>query len=229
MRTPGKADRLLSPMTPARRRQFDTISAGLARLVRYDDESVVHEQWIRQRYDGGYAQTYQPARIAAVITAWHEAGHAVAALATGARFSSASIRHSATSAGRVHAITSGGREAFVIHAAGQIAERLRDWTTLDEDGDLAAWLKSWRDDGGDARHFRAAIKPASGSTAEMAAWRDAEQILTPRRPQIRQLARALLIDPRYLPYEVCQAIYLAAPYQAGNESSESRTTSAPAS
>jgi hypothetical protein len=216
-------------MTPAQQRQFDAITAELNRLVRYDDESVVHEHWIRQRYDGGYADTYRPARTAAVITAWHEAGHAVAALATGARFTSASIRHSATSAGRVHAITTGSEDGFVIHAAGQIAERLRDWTTLDDDAELAAWLTTWRDDGGDARHFRDAIKPRSGTAAEVAAWRYAERILTPRRLQIRHLARALLIFPRYLPYEVSRALYRATLYQAGNATSESSTTSAPAS
>ena len=62
--------------------------AELDRLVRYDDESVVHEAWIRQRYDGGFAASYAPGRAAAVRTAWHEAGHAVAALELGARFSS---------------------------------------------------------------------------------------------------------------------------------------------
>jgi len=191
-------------MTPAQQRHFDAITAELDRLVRYDDESVVHEHWIRQRYDGGYAQTYRPARTAAVVTAWHEAGHAVAALATGAKFTSASIRHSATSAGRVHAITTGGQEAFVIHAAGQIAERLRDWTVLDDDAELAAWLGNWRDDGGDARHFRATLEPGSD---EVTAWRYAERMLTSHRPRIRQMARALLIYPRYLPYGVCKALY----------------------
>jgi hypothetical protein len=208
-------------MTPAQQRQFDAITADLNRLVRYDDESVVHEHWIRQRYDGGYAATYQPARMAAVVTAWHEAGHVVAALATGARFTSASIRHSAASAGRVHAITTGGRDAFVIHAAGQIAERLRDWTTLDDEAELTAWLRGWRDDGGDARHFRAALAPGA---SEVSAWRHAEHILTPRRLRIRHLARALLTYPRYLPYPVCKALY-----QAGNSVSDPKTTSAPAS
>jgi hypothetical protein len=207
-------------MTPAQQRQFYAITADLNRLVRYDDESVVHEHWIRQRYGGGYAVTYRPARTAAVVTAWHEAGHVVAALATGARFSSASIRHSAASAGRVHAITTGGRDAFVIHAAGQIAERLRDWTTLDDDAALATWLDGWRDDGGDARHFRGAMRPGSD---EVSAWRYAERVLTAHRLQIRYLARALLVYPRYLPYAVCRALY-----QAGNPVSESRTTSAPA-
>ena len=94
------------------------IQAELARLVRYDDESIVHEMWIRQRYDLGAAASYAPARTAAVQTAWHEAGHAVAALAVGARFSSASIRHGTASQGRVHGIQGGGEKAFVIDAAG---------------------------------------------------------------------------------------------------------------
>ena len=72
--------------------------------MRYDDESIVHEAWIRQRYDGGFAASYAPARSAAVRTAWHEAGHAVAALAVGARFGSASIRAGGASSGRVHSI-----------------------------------------------------------------------------------------------------------------------------
>ena len=42
------------------------VQAELDRLIRYDDESIVHEAWIRQRYDGGYAAAYGPARRAAV-------------------------------------------------------------------------------------------------------------------------------------------------------------------
>ena len=91
-------------MKPSEERDLAAIRAELARLVRYDDESVVHDRWIRQRYDGGYAASYLPARTAAVCTAWHEAGDAVAALAVGARFSSASIYHGRDSAGRVHGI-----------------------------------------------------------------------------------------------------------------------------
>ena len=79
-------------MTPGEQRTLSSVRAELARLVRYDDESLVHDDWIRQRYQGGFAQTYAPARKEAVATAWHEAGHAVAALSVGARFSSASIR-----------------------------------------------------------------------------------------------------------------------------------------
>jgi hypothetical protein len=211
-------------MTPAQHRMLTAIRSDLASLVRYDDESVVNDAWIRQRYDGGYAATYMPARKAAVLTAWHEAGHVVAALATGTRFSSASIRHGSTSQGRVHAITDdGARDAFVIHAAGQIAERLQNWTMLDDDDQLRAWLKTWRDDGGDARHFRAAIKPRFG-TDEVSAWRYSEQFLTPLRLQIRHLARGLLVHPRHLPYEVAKALY-----QDAKSPSESSTTSAPAS
>ena len=115
---------------PAEARTLAVVQAELARLVRYDDESVVHQAWIRQRYDRGAAASYAPARTAAVRTAWHEAGHAVAALAVGARFSSASIRHGSASQGRVHSIQGGGDRAFVIDAAGQLAERLRDWSML---------------------------------------------------------------------------------------------------
>jgi hypothetical protein len=209
-------------MTPARQRQLDSIRSELTRLVRYDDESVVNDAWIRQRYDGGFAATYMPARKAAVLTAWHESGHVVAALATGTRFSSASIRPGSTSEGRVHAIAADGNpEAFVIHAAGQIGERLYDWSMLDDDTQLAAWLPTWRDDGGDAKHFRAAIRPR---TDELAAWRYSERFLTPRRLQIRHLARAMLVHPRYIPYEVAKALY-----QDSNSSSESSTTTAPAS
>jgi hypothetical protein len=207
-------------LTPSQQRQLAAIRAELDRLVRYDDESVVHEEWIHQRYDGGYAATYLPARKAAVVTAWHEAGHVVAALATGARFSSASIRQGSGSEGRVHAITRGGRDAFVIHAAGQIAERLRDWTMLENDADLRKWLKAWRGDGGDAKHFRDAL----GRTDELSAWRYSERVLSPRRMQIRHLARALLVHPRHVPYAVASALY-----QDGNPVSESSTTSAPAS
>jgi hypothetical protein len=210
-------------MTPGEERQLAAIRTELDRLVRYDDESVVHEQWIRQRYDGGYAATYMPARKAAVLTAWHEAGHVVAALAVGARFSSASIRQGPASQGRVHAIRSGdGQDAFAIDAAGQIAERLRDWTMLEDDDKLRKWLKSWRDDGGDAKHFRAAAKRFG--TDETAAWRHSERLLTPLRLQIRHVARALLVHPRHLPYAVASALY-----QDGNPVKESSTTSAPAS
>jgi hypothetical protein len=192
-------------MTPASARTLATVRADLDRLVRYDDESIVHEHWIRQRYDLGAAASYAPARMAAVRTAWHEAGHVVAALHVGARFSSASIRHGGTSQGRVHGVAGGGQEAFVIDAAGQIAERLRDWSMLAGDGQLRAWLPTWRDDGGDARRFRSGMRSRFGDD-EVEAWRYCEQTLTPLRLRIRRVARALLVYPRYLPYPVVAAV-----------------------
>jgi len=140
-----------------------------------------------------------------VRTAWHEAGHAVAALAVGARFNSASIHHSRDTEGRVHGIRGVTELAFVIDAAGQIAERLMSWTMLERDEDLRDWLSSWRGDGGDARHFRRAIGARFG-TDEAAAWRHSEQVLIPLRLPIRQVARALLVHPRHLPYDVAAAI-----------------------
>ena len=47
-------------MTPASARTLATVRADLDRLVRYDDESIVHEHWIRQRYDLGAAASYAP-------------------------------------------------------------------------------------------------------------------------------------------------------------------------
>lgn len=189
-------------LTPAQKRSLAAIQAELRTVIRYDDESIVHERWVRQRYDCGCYASFGPARQAAVRTAWHEAGHAVAALAVGARFTSASIHHGHRSEGRVHGITGGDfRQAFVIDAAGQIAERLMNWTMLERDADLQAWLPTWRQDGGDARRFRQSV-PAGSLTDELAAWRHSERLLTPLRPRIRVLARALLIHPRHLPYSV---------------------------
>ncbi len=192
-------------MTPAESRHLAVIQAELNRLVRYDDESIVHERWIRQRYDLGAAPSFAPARTAAVQTSWHEAGHVVAALAVGARFSSASIRHGSASQGRVHAVQGGGERAFVIDAAGQIAERLRDWSLLTDDAQLRAWLPTWRGDGGDAVRFRRDIRARFGED-ELGAWRHCEQVLTPLRLRIRQVARALLVHPQHLPYQVAAAI-----------------------
>ncbi len=192
-------------MTPAEARTLDQIQAELRRLLRYDDESIVHEMWIRQRYDLGAASSYRPARAAAVETAWHEAGHAVAALEVGVRFSSASIRHGRASQGRVHGIGDGGELSFVIDAAGQIAEQLRDWSLLTDDDQLRAWLPGWRSDGGDAWRFRRGITARFGDD-ELRAWRYCEQRLIPLRLRIRQLARAMLVHPRHLPYEVAAAI-----------------------
>jgi hypothetical protein len=192
-------------VTPASARTLATVRADLDRLVRYDDESIVHEHWIRQRYDLGAAASYAPARTAAVRTAWHEAGHVVAALHVGARFSSASIRHGFDSQGRVHGVAGGGQEAFVIDAAGQVAERLRDWSMPAGDDQLRAWLATWRDDGGDARRFRSGMRSRFGDD-EVGAWRYCEQTLTPLRLRIRRVARALLVYPRYLPYPVVAAV-----------------------
>jgi hypothetical protein len=117
------------------------------------------------------------------------------------RFSSASIRHGRGSQGRVHGVGDGGELSFVIDAAGQLAEQLRDWSLLTDDDALRAWLAGWRR-GGDARRFRLGI----GARDEVAAWRYCEQTLTPLRLRIRQLARALLVHPRHLPYDVAAAI-----------------------
>jgi hypothetical protein len=80
-----------------------------------------------------------------------------------------------------------------------------DWTMLEADDELCAWLAAWTGDGGDARHFRRAIGVRFGAD-ECAAWRYSERTLTPLRLAIRQVARALLVHPRYLPYDVATAI-----------------------
>jgi hypothetical protein len=199
-------------LTPAEQRALTQIQAELGRAVRYDDASIVADAWIRQRYGSGGFATYAPARAAAVRTAWHEAGHAVAALTVGARFSSASIRHCAGrrgTQGRVNGVTGGGDQAFVVDAAGQIAERLMDWTLPGGDDDLRATLSAWRGDGGDARRFRQAMAGRFGRD-ELGAWRYSEELLTPRRLAIRQVARALLVYPRHLPYRVVAAVAGAA-------------------
>ena len=200
----------MDTLKPAERRAVAAIRAELQRSVRYDDESIVHSRWVKQRYDCGCYASLAPARKAVVRTAWHEAGHAVAALTVGAQFSSASIHHGHRSEGRVHGVTP-AEQAFVIDAAGQIAERLMDWTMLDRDDDLRGWLPTWRKDGGDARRFRRSIAAQFG-TDEIAAWRWSEKQLLPRRLQIRELARALLVHPRHLPYNV--AAELARPAES---------------
>ena len=139
------------------------VQAELGRLIRYDDESIVHEVWIRQRYDRGAAASYAPARTAAVRTAWHEAGHAVAALAVGARFSSASIRHGRRQPG-TGARGRGRRRPRVRHRRGGPARRAA--AGLVHAGratsELRAWLPAWRADGGDARRFRPGIAARFG-------------------------------------------------------------------
>src|SRR6202021_337987 len=153
----------------AKQRTLSAIEAELARLIRYDDESGVHEAWIRQQYQGACPASYAPARSTAVQPAWHEAGHAVAALAVGARFSSASIRAGGSTSGRVHSIQGGGDQSFAIAAAGQVAERLRDWTLPESDRDLSRWLAGWHADGGDARRFRDGLRDRFGGDGG-AAW-----------------------------------------------------------
>jgi hypothetical protein len=194
----------MAALAPSHERVLTAIRAELAQVVHHDDESVVHAVWVRQRYDCGCYTSYAPARQAAVRTAWHEAGHAVAAIAIGARFSSASIHHGHRSEGRVHRVSGGGDAAFVVDAAGQVAEGLMHWTLPGSDAELRSWLGTWRRDG-DAQRFRRGIGPRFGSD-EAAAWRYCTDMLTPRRLQIRQLARALLVHPRHLPYPVAAAL-----------------------
>src|SRR5215468_6166966 len=192
-------------MTPAEQRQLAGIRAELSRLARHDDESIVNDKWVRQRYDCGCFPSFAPARKAAVRAAWHEAGHAVAALGLGARFSSASIHHGCRTEGRVHGIRGAGELAFVIDAAGQIAERLMSWSMLERDDELRAWLAAWKGDGGDARRFRRALVRRFGDD-ELRAWRYSEETLAPLRLGIAQVARALLVHPRHLPYSLVAAL-----------------------
>jgi hypothetical protein len=102
-------------------------------------------------------------------------------------------------------VTGAGAESFVVDAAGQIAERLMDWTMLESDAALRRWLPAWRSDGGDARRFRQAIAGRPGWD-EVTAWRHGEGVLLPRRLQVRAVARALLVAPRHLPYAVVAAV-----------------------
>ncbi len=198
----------MTALTNAEQCTLAAIRAELGAVISYDDESIVHARWVRQRYDCGCYASLAPARKAAVRTAWHEAGHAVAAIAIGARFSSASIHHGHRSEGRVHKVSGRAEQGFVVDVAGQIAERLMDWTMPGTDADLRALLAAWRRDGGDARRFRAAIGPRFG-TDEAAAWRYSQQLLTARRLQIREVARALLVHPRHLTYNVAFALTAA--------------------
>jgi hypothetical protein len=192
-------------LTPSQAATAASLACALRRLARYDDESLADGTWARRRYGTGGYGSFAAARQAAVTTAWHEAGHAVAALAVGASFSSASIHPGRDNGGRVHGIRGGGDLGFVIDAGGQIAERLRTWTMLERDGELRAWLAGWRGDGGDARHFRQAIRGRFGA-GEVAAWRYSEQLLIPLRLRIHRVARALLIHPRHLPGPVVAAL-----------------------
>jgi hypothetical protein len=80
-----------------------------------------------------------------------------------------------------------------------------NWTMLERDDELQQWMRTWRHDGGDARRFRRSIAAQFGAD-ELAAWRWCEQQLTPRRMQIRELARALLVYPRHVSYNVAAAM-----------------------
>ena len=113
----------------------------------------------------------------------------------------------------MHGIRGAGELAFVIDAAGQIAERLMSWSMLEHDEELRAWLPTWKGDGGDARHFRRALGPRFGHD-ELRAWRYGEATLVPLRPKIAQVARALLIHPRHLPCAVVAAIAAERPVTA---------------
>jgi hypothetical protein len=200
-------------MTPAEQRHLAGIQDELRRVIRYDDESIVNDKWARQRYDCGCFPGLSPARKATVRTAWHEAGHAVAALAVGVPFSSASIHHGHGSEGRINGIQAAGDLVFVVDAAGQIAEQLMNWTTLERDDELRAWLPTWKGDGGDARRFRRALGPRSGRD-ELRAWRYSEAALVPLRPKMAHVARALLVHPRHLPCGVLAAIAAERPVTA---------------
>jgi hypothetical protein len=175
-------------MKPAEERTLAGIRAELSRVIRYDDESIVNRVWVMQRYDCGCFPGLARARKATVETAWHEAGHAVAALAVGARFSSASIRHACGQEGRVHGVRGATDLAFVIDAAGQIAERLRTWTLLERDDELRAWLPTWKRDGGDARRFRRAAAPGLRPGVRAPAPRPASGSRRPRRHLARSAA-----------------------------------------
>src|SRR5258708_8502611 len=189
---------LRSTMKPSDQRALAGIQAELSRVVRYDDESIVNGRWIRQRYDCGCFPGLAPARKAAVEAAWHEAGHAGAALTVGARFSSASIHHGCASEGRVHGITGPADLAFVIDAAGQIAERLRNWTMLEHHDELRAWLPTWESDGGDARRFRRALRERFGDD-ECGAWRYSQQALPPHPLTLPPLPPPLPVPPPHPP------------------------------
>ena len=160
-----------------------------------------------QRYDCGCFPGLARARKATVETAWHEAGHAVAALAVGARFSSASIRHACGQEGRVHGI-SGRDRPGVRHRRGRpdrgAAADLDHARARRRAARLAADLE-------ERRRGRVALPPRPGAAErfggdECGAWRYSEQLLTPLRLTIREVARALLVHPRHLPYAVVAAI-----------------------
>ena len=165
----------------------------------------MNDKWIRQRYDCGCfaglapgPEGGRPDRLARGRSRGGRAGG-------GRTVQLGQHPPRARSEGRVNGITGGNEQAFVIDAAGQIAERLMDWTMLERDDELRAWLPTWKSDGGDARRFRRQPAKRFGDD-ECAAWRHSEQVLTPQRLKIRQVARALLVHPRHLPYNVVAAV-----------------------
>ena len=97
-----------------------------------------------------------------------------------------------------------GDLAFVVDAAGQIAEQLCAWTLLDDDR-LREWLPTWRDDGGDARRFRANIRQRFG-TDEFAAWRYAEATPHPAAPEDPPGSPRPPGPPKHLPQAVVAAL-----------------------
>ena len=181
------------------------IEAELGRLIRYDDESIVHEAWIRQRYEKGFAASYAPARSGAVT-------HRVARGGPRGRraVGGSAVQLGEHPGGRIDvgpgALDPGRRGTVLRHRRGGPGRRAAQG--LDAAGirrGAPHWLASWRADGGDARRFRAGLRDRFGDD-EAAAWRFTAATLTPLRLQIRQLARALLVHPSYLPYEVAAAI-----------------------
>jgi hypothetical protein len=102
----------------------------------------------------------------------------------------------------VHSVTGGGTDGFVIDAGGKVAEGLRGWTLPSTRAEVLTWLASWRDDGGDARRFRAGLAGTRFAGDEAGAWQHCVDVLTPLRLQVRSLARGLLVWPRHLPYAV---------------------------
>ena len=56
-------------MRPAHDPLLSAVQARLDQVIRYDDESIVHDKWIRQRYDCGCFPSLIPARRATVSIA----------------------------------------------------------------------------------------------------------------------------------------------------------------
>ena len=93
----------------------------------------------------------------------------------------------------VHGRVGGGEHAERVNAAAELAE-----------GGVPAAEAAW-------------VLAGRFDSDELGAWRYTEEALTPLRLKIRQVARALLVHPRYLPYDVVTAIATAAPGPAARE------------